>query len=110
MAAEKLEKPIDLTWGPPSPSNTSTSETALGVTVGTGVTGGGRLTSTEDGVGGGKQKSIISPQNRKDIAPACTSITALAVARNGHPKMIGIWGISSISMIMKSHGMINLPT
>jgi len=69
----------------------------------------GRTTGVEDGVSVGKQKWILFPHNWKDMAPAYTSITAPTIVRNGLPMMMGTWEISSMSMIIKSHGMTNLP-
>ena len=62
------------------------------------------------GMGGGKQKYILFPHIQKDNVPACTLISAPAVARNGLPKIIGMWGFSSMSTTKKSYGMINSPT
>jgi len=77
--------------GPPSPTPSKTlmlATTSAG-TTGTGAAGGGEVADAEDGMGGGKQKSTISPHIRKDIVPTCTSISAPTVARNGLPKMMG---------------------
>jgi len=38
---------------------------------------------TEDGIDRGKQKSTCFPHNWNDMIPACTSITAPVVPRNG---------------------------
>jgi len=75
--------------GPPSPSKTSMLVKTSGGTTATGATGGGEGVGAEDGMGGGKQKSTIFPHIRKDRVPACTSISAPAVARNNLPKMMG---------------------
>jgi len=40
---------------------TSILETTSGGIVGIGAAGGGEVTGTEDGMGGGKQKSTLSP-------------------------------------------------
>jgi len=71
------------------PSKTTFPGAALGGTVCTGALGSEGLAGNGNGMGGGKQKSTIFPHNWKDIVPACTSITASAVARNGLPKMTG---------------------
>jgi len=78
--------------------------------VGTGAGGGGKVAGAGAGMRGGKQKSTLSPHIQKDNVPACTLIFTPAVARNGRPRMIGIWGFSSISTTKKSHGMTNSPT
>jgi len=54
-----------------------------------GAAGGGEVTGAGDGVGGGQQKSTLSPHIWKDMVPAYTSIFALAVARKGLPNLIG---------------------
>jgi len=58
IGAEKSKKPVNLIWGPPSPSNISISETAVGGTVCTGTMGGGRIAGTEDGASRGKQNTL----------------------------------------------------
>ena len=95
---------------PPSPLNTMISGLVAGGTVCMGTIGGEKIVVSRGGVGGGKQKSTLSPHNWKDIVPVYTSITASAVVRNDLPKMIGAWELSSISRSMKSHGITNLPT
>jgi len=55
-------------------------------------TGGGVREGAGVGMGGGKQKSTLSPHIERDNVPACTLISALAVARNGRPKIIGMEG------------------
>jgi len=42
----------------------------------------GQALGTKGGVGGGKQKSTISPQKWNVIVPACISITTPVVVRN----------------------------
>jgi len=81
---------VDYIQGPPSPSKTLILETTLGRTVCIGTAGGGELIGAEDGMGGGEQKSTLSPHIWKDMVPACMLISAPAVAVNGLPKMIGI--------------------
>ena len=76
-------------WGPPSPSNTLILEIAPGSMVCIGIAEGGKIAATKDGVGGGKQKSTLSPNNWKDNIPTCTSITIFAVAINGLPRIMG---------------------
>jgi len=75
--------------GPPFPSKTIVPRVASGGTVCTWASGREGMTGNRGSVGGGKQKSTLSPYSWKDIMPARTSITAPAVARNGLPKMTG---------------------
>jgi len=76
--------------GPPSLSKTSMPVKIAGGTTGTGAGGGRGVVGAGESMGGGKQKSTLSPHIRKNNVPACTSISAPAVARNGLPRMIGI--------------------
>ena len=50
----------------------------------------GEVVGNGEGMGGGKQKSDLSPHIRKDNVLAYTLIFALAIVRNGLPRMIGI--------------------
>jgi len=75
--------------------------------AGIGAGGGGEVAGAGIGMGGGKQKSTISPHIRKDNVPACTLISALAVARSSLPRIRGIWGLSSMSTTKKWHGTTN---
>jgi len=75
--------------GPPSPSKTLMLARTSGGTAGTGAAGSGEVVGSEDGTGGEKQKSSLSPHIRKDIVPAYMWISAPAVARNGIPKTMG---------------------
>ena len=63
----------------------------------TGTRGGGGGVGAEVGIGGGKLKFTLASHMQKDNMPACTLNSAPAVARNGRPKMIGMWGLSSMS-------------
>ena len=56
--------------GPPSPSKTSMLAETSGGATGTGVGGGEEVAGAEEGIGRGKQKSILSPHIRKDKVPA----------------------------------------
>jgi len=87
-----------------------TAGTGAGGGVREGAGGGGEVAGARVGMGGGKQKSTLSPHIQKDNVPVCTLISAPAVARNGHPKIIGMEGLSSISTTKKSQGMTNSPT
>ena len=71
--------------------------TGTGGSVGEGAGGGSEVVGAGVGIGGGKLKSTLAPHMQKDNVPACTLISAPAVARNGRPKMIGMWGLSSMS-------------
>jgi len=96
--------------GSPSPSKTSrlveTEGGIAGVDAGEGV----EVAGAGVGRGGGKQKSTLSPHIQKDNVPACMLIFAPAVARNGRPKIIGMWGLSSMSITKKSQRITNSPT
>jgi len=85
----KIDKRLSYTTGhmhsPPSPSKTLMLAKTSGGTTGIGAAGG---SSAEGDMGARKQKFTLSPHIRKDIVPACTSISSPAVARNGLPKMI----------------------
>jgi len=50
-------------WGPPSSLNTSISKKLAGGTLCIKMAGGGKIAINEDGVGGRKQKSTLSPHN-----------------------------------------------
>ena len=76
--------------GPLSPSKSSMLVKTSGGMTGTGIGGGGEVVGADDGIGEGKQKSTHSLHIRKDKVPAYSPISALAVARNGLPRMIGI--------------------
>ena len=71
--------------------------TGTGEGVGEGAGGGGEVVGARVGIGGGKLKSALAPHMQKDNMPACTLNSAPAVARNGRPKIIGMWGLSSMS-------------
>jgi len=64
-----------------------------------------RIAGSRDGVGRGKQKFTLFLHNWKDKVSICISITALTVARNDLPRIMGTQELSSISMIMKSYEM-----
>jgi len=100
---------VGLIEDPPSPSKTIVPRVASGGTVCTWTSGEEGTIGNRDGVGGGKQKSTLSPHSWKDIMPARTSITAPAVARNGLPKITDAWELSSISKATKSHETTKLP-
>ena len=65
--------------------------------VGEGAGGGGEVVGAGVGIGGEKLKSTLAPHMQKDNVPACTLNSAPAVARNGRPKIIGMWGLSTMS-------------
>jgi len=73
------------------------------------VLGGGEVVGAGVGVEEGN-RNPPSPHIYKNNMPACTLISTPAVARNGLPKIIGKWGLSSVSRTKKSHGMTNSPT
>ena len=77
-----------------------------------GICVGGDVEVVDAGVrmGGGKQKFTLSPHMQKDNVPVCTLISTPAVARNGRPKILGMWGLSSTSAIKKSQRITNSPT
>jgi len=81
-----------------------------GGAAGTGAGGGREVVGAGVGMGGGKQKSTFSPHIQKDIVLACTLISAPAVVRNSLLKIIGMWGLSSMSITKKWHGMTNSAT
>ena len=74
---------------PPSLSKTLILETTSGGPVGIGCVGGVEVIGAEDGMGGEKQKSTLSPHIWKDMVLAYMLIFAPTVARNGLPRMIG---------------------
>jgi len=71
--------------------------------------GDGAIAGAKRTMGGGRQKSIFSPQSWKEDFPIAISIIAPPVDKNGFPRMIRACKLSSISIAMKSHGMTNLP-
>jgi len=83
---------------------------SLGGAIDKGAGGGGKVACARVGMGGGKQKFTLSPHIQKDNVPACTLISAPAIARNGCAKIISMEGLSSISTTKKLHGMTNSPT
>jgi len=59
----RIRNIVDIIGDPIYPSNTSISETVAEGMVYIRIAGGGRIASTEDGVGKGNQKSTSSPHN-----------------------------------------------